>query len=473
MAGKNQTWTEKYKGVVIEKYKINRLIGEGGMAAVFEASHEIIGNKVAIKILRPELSINHDIRERFKNEAKNMASLSHPNIPRVIGFEDKPKQLAIIMEFLEGEDLNKRIKREGALNEKDILIILEQILSALQYAHEKGIVHRDIKPSNIYLLPDNTVKILDFGIAKLFGEGETDATKTGIQVGTPVYMSPEQVKGDKSIDHRSDIYSLGITLYCVCKGSPPYDKNTLSDFEIQNKIVFESLPVLQESTVFSQIILKACQKNREDRFQSCNEWLEQLKHPERNISYHKPKDIFAVQVNKTINRFFSKKKNYYFQIAVGVAISLAVIIILSTDVNGDGENNTTVDTAVITYTPVYENPQNNVNTNYIYTSEDLGQYPSDVRVNYPEYKGSDTYNDKIADSFGSFKIVAKWEIDENGKISASSIEILSGSDDCASCIEEVTRFIISTSGKWSPAMINDTKVKYSNEDIFPFPKPSN
>jgi serine/threonine protein kinase len=472
MAEKNQIWTEKYKGAVIGNYKINRLIGEGGMAAVFEASQEIIGNKVAIKILRPELSINHDIRERFKKEAINMASLSHPNIPKVIGFEDKPKQLAIIMELLEGEDLNLRIKREGALNEKEILIIFEQILSALQYAHEKGIVHRDIKPSNIFILPGNTVKILDFGIAKLFGEGETDSTKTGIQVGTPVYMSPEQVKGDKSIDHRSDIYSLGVTLYCACKGSPPYDKNTLSDFDIFNKIVFESLPTVEESTVFGQIILKACQKNREERFQSCNEWLDQLKHPERNISYRKSKDIFGVKVKKTINQFFSNKKKYYFQIAVGVAISLAVIIKLSTDGGGGVENNTTVDTAVITDTPVYKDPQNDVNTNYIYTEEDLRKYPSTVSVIPPEYQGAETYNDQIAGNEYNYTVVAKWEIDEDGTIPPSSIEILSGLE-CLSCIEEVKRAIKSSSGNWLPATINGIKVKCSKEDSFKFPKEEN
>jgi len=471
MAGKSQIWTEKYKGAVIEKYKINRLIGEGGMAAVFEASHELIGKKVAIKILRPELSTNSDIRERFKKEAINMASLSHPNIPKVIGFEDKPKQLAIIMELLEGEDLNLRIKREGALNEKEILIIFEQILSALQYAHEKGIVHRDIKPSNIFILPGNTVKILDFGIAKLFGEGETDSTKTGIQVGTPVYMSPEQVKGDKSIDHRSDIYSLGVTLYCACKGSPPYDKNTLSDFDIFNKIVFESLPTVEESTVFSQIILKACQKNREERFQSCNEWLDQLKHPERKISYRKPEDIVKVKEKPEKNKVLTEVWGKVFSIALLILIPLITYnVFFQSNTDKVGENNTTVDTAVITDTPVYKDPQNDVNTNAIYTEEDLRAYPSNVSVIPPEYQGGGaTYNDQIAGNAYNYTVVAKWEIDEDGTIPPSSIEILSGLE-CSSCTEEVTRAIKSSSGKWLPATINGTKVKYSKKDSFLFPK---
>jgi serine/threonine-protein kinase len=192
-------------GKQIGKYTITRLIGEGGMASVYEGEHEALGTKAAIKILNPILSANKQIRERFKNEARMMASLDHPNITRVLDYEESDTYLAIAMELLTGEDLSNRIKNNGKLPEQEIKRIFEQTLAAFQYAHGMGIVHRDIKPSNIFLLPNGTVKILDFGIAKLFGQGN-EMTQTGTQMGTPVYMSPEQVKADKTIDHRSDIW---------------------------------------------------------------------------------------------------------------------------------------------------------------------------------------------------------------------------------------------------------------------------
>ena len=257
----------------IGKYKITKLIGEGGMASVYEAEHEMLGTKVAIKTLNPILSANAEIKTRFRNEAKLMASLDHPNITKVIDFDEQPQQLSIVMEFLKGEDLNQKIKRKGPLSEKEITDVFTQTLSAFQYAHEKGIVHRDIKPSNIFILPNGHVKILDFGIAKLFGQGN-EMTQTGTQMGTPIYMSPEQVKGDKSIDHRSDIYSMGVTLFFVINGKPPYNSDTDSQFEIFNKIVYEPLPELTGTAYLNELIKKACNKDRNLRFQNCQEWID-------------------------------------------------------------------------------------------------------------------------------------------------------------------------------------------------------
>ena len=257
----------------IGKYKITRLIGEGGMASVYEAEHEMLGTKVAIKVLNPILSANTQIKERFRNEAKLMASLDHPNITKVIDFDEQSQQLSIVMEYLNGEDLNQKIKRSGPLSEKEITDVFTQTLSAFQYAHEKGIVHRDIKPSNIFILPNGHVKILDFGIAKLFGQGN-EMTQTGTQMGTPIYMSPEQVKGDKSIDHRSDIYSMGVTLFFVINGKPPYNSDTDSQFDIFNKIVYEPLPELTGTAYLNELIKKACNKDRNLRFQNCQEWID-------------------------------------------------------------------------------------------------------------------------------------------------------------------------------------------------------
>ena len=264
-----------YTGTQIGKYKILRLIGEGGMASVYEGEHEKLGTKAAIKVLNPILSTNKQIHERFANEAKLMASLNHRNITKVIDYEETDTTMAIVMEFLEGEDLSDYIRRKGRVSDEECKGLFAQILPAFGYAHKQGIIHRDIKPSNIYILKDGTVKILDFGIAKIFGEGN-EMTQTGTQIGTPVYMSPEQVRAEKDIDKRSDIYSLGVTLYYALNGTPPYDGNTTSQFVIQTKIVNDPLPELSVSSTMKTLVDKACQKDRALRFQNCDEWLEAL-----------------------------------------------------------------------------------------------------------------------------------------------------------------------------------------------------
>ena len=336
----------------IDKYKIIRLIGEGGMASVYEAEHEMLGTKAAIKVLNPILSANAQIKERFRNEAKLMASLDHPNITKVIDFDEQPQQLSILMEFLNGEDLKQKIKRNGALNEKEITDIFSQTLSAFQYAHEKGIVHRDIKPSNIFILPNGHVKILDFGIAKLFGQGN-EMTQTGTQMGTPIYMSPEQVKADKSRDHRSDIYSLGVTMFYAINGKPPYNSETDSQFDIFIKIVYEVLPKFSIQSKFRDVVIKACQKNREERFQTCLEYLQALNLPSINplesnektiidekIAYNTKeektiiKDLGTKYIDRDQNMnhepqtSLKPKQNKKLSVAFGRGLGLIVIIIL-------------------------------------------------------------------------------------------------------------------------------------------------
>lgn len=258
-------------GDTLGNYTLTRFLGEGGMATVYKAQHTTMKHYVAIKLLNPVLTSQPSVVQRFKNEAQMMASLNHPNITRVVDLIEEDHKLGIVMELLEGEDLKAYITRKQSLNQKEITSVFSQCLAALQYAHDQGIVHRDIKPSNIYVLPDGLIKILDFGVAKIFGTGQ-DATQTGTQIGTPVYMSPEQVKGDKSIDFRSDIYSLGVTMFYAVNGTPPYDSSTTSQFDILNKIVHEDLPKFKKKSPFEILILKACQKDREQRYQGCNEW---------------------------------------------------------------------------------------------------------------------------------------------------------------------------------------------------------
>lgn len=296
----------------ILNYKLTRYIGEGGMASVYEGTHEKLGTKVAVKILNPILTANKEIRQRFENEAKFMAMLDHPNIVKVLDFDEQPLILAIIMELLHGMDLVTYIKLNGALTPEEAIPVFEQILDAFEYAHLQGVVHRDIKPANIFIEKNNKIKILDFGIAKIFGATE-EFTHTGTQMGTPVYMSPEQVKADKSIDHRSDIYSLGVSLFYALEGKPPYDVSTLSNYDIYTKIVIEPIPDLTNYPEINQVIQKAVAKDRDYRFQKASEFkyalLETIKgksggtivkDTDNNVINNDKPFVYISDLNKTI-----------------------------------------------------------------------------------------------------------------------------------------------------------------------------
>ena len=267
-------------GKQLLNYKIVSLIGEGGMGNVYLGEHVSIGRKVAIKVLRPELASKEEIRGRFKNEAAVMAHLQHPGIVGLIDYLEQDDGLYLIMEYVEGiefTDLLKSLDEPLPIDRaKDIM---KKVLSAFAYAHKNNIVHRDVKPSNILLTKSDEVKVLDFGIAKLIGGAGFNLTKTGTQVGTVYYMSPEQVKA-KELDHRSDVYSLGVTFYELLAGFCPY-KSMTSEFEVYEKIVREPLLPLTEvmgeeyAQVWS-VIQKATEKEVEDRFQNCEEFIAAL-----------------------------------------------------------------------------------------------------------------------------------------------------------------------------------------------------
>jgi len=256
----------------ILNYRITHEIGSGGMATVYEAIHTKLDTKVAIKVLDPLLASNESIRQRFMQEAKIMASLNHDGITKVVDFDDEGSHLAIIMEFLEGQTLDEYVKQKGALNEEQAKVIFIPILEAFAYAHKKGIVHRDVKPSNIFITTEGKVKIMDFGIAKLVEDGSKMLTQTGAQMGTPTYMSPEQVHDSKHIDHRTDIYSLGVTLWFMLAGKPPYDADKNSSFDIFMKINGEPLPELTKYPGFDKTIKLATKKDKDNRFDSCEKF---------------------------------------------------------------------------------------------------------------------------------------------------------------------------------------------------------
>ncbi len=281
-------------GKQILNYRIESLIGQGGMGSVYLASNINIDHKVAIKILKPGLANNPEIRKRFEREAATLASFDHPNIVKFLNYYENEESVFLIMEYVRGRTLESFIKEEsGPIPEGKTLDLFSPILDAFSYAHEMGIVHRDIKPSNILITADNKVKILDFGIARIINEAVPGMTQAGTKMGTAMYMSPEQVRG-KEVDKRSDIYSLGVVLYQMITGQAPYDDTTMSEFDLNVKVVEEKLPRAKEFYPFvsdkvQAIIDKAVEKNPENRYNDCNDFKYHLTKAIRPEEAVKPK----------------------------------------------------------------------------------------------------------------------------------------------------------------------------------------
>lgn len=253
-------------------------IGEGAQGVVNLYKDNRLGRKVAVKSLHQHLVNNTVLRDRFVEEAKLLAQLNHPSIVTLFDYV-KDDSFHLIMEFLEGVPLDEYIEQEsGPIHELRAINIFLKVLEGISFIHSKKIIHRDIKPSNILLKSDDTIKLLDFGIAKNYNE-DPRLTQVGTGVGgTPMYMSPEHVKGE-GIDEQSDIYCLGITFWQMITGKAPYED--LSQYEIYNKIVNEPLQNVQEvykhvSVRLSDVINKATSKDKSSRFTSCDSFIRAL-----------------------------------------------------------------------------------------------------------------------------------------------------------------------------------------------------
>ena len=205
-------------GQTILHYKIIEQVGQGGMGVVYKAKDTKLNRNVAIKFLPHHIAANADDRERFKVEARAAAALNHPNISTIHAIEESDKDVFIVMEFIDGMELKQKIE-DGNLKLTDAIDITIKIAEGLKTAHIKGIIHRDIKSSNIMVANDGAVKIMDFGLAKVTGSNML--TKAGATLGTAAYMSPEQASG-QNVDHRSDIWSLGILFYELLTGELPF-----------------------------------------------------------------------------------------------------------------------------------------------------------------------------------------------------------------------------------------------------------
>src|SRR3954470_5028764 len=268
------------------EYLILEKIGTGGMGSVYKASQPAMKRMVAIKILHPKLANRKDLTSRFRREARAMSQLSHPNTVKVFmyGEMEEDGSLYIVMEMLEGKNLNQAVRKDGPIPTERAIPILIQVCGALQEAHELGIVHRDLKPENIFLSKQGGIadypKVLDFGLAKVterqMQPGSIILTQEGMVFGTPEFMSPEQAQG-KTLDARSDIYSLAVILYEVLTGKLPFDAKRPME-NIQLHVQKEPIPLSKRVTgktfppELDAAIAKALSKNRDDRFQTAAEF---------------------------------------------------------------------------------------------------------------------------------------------------------------------------------------------------------
>ncbi|HEY4188522.1 MAG TPA: serine/threonine-protein kinase [Polyangia bacterium] len=281
-------------GQVVGNYKITAKLGEGGMGIVFLAEHPVIGKRVALKVIHPELARNPEVVSRFIMEAKSVNQIGHEHIVDIGDFGSKSsEEFYFIMEYLQGESLADRLKREVSLSQARALHIGAQIADALGASHSHGIIHRDLKPENIFLItrrgdPD-FVKVLDFGLAKLtqVAERVTHKTRAGSVMGTPYYMSPEQGEGKIEIDHRADIYSLGVLLFEMLTGKVPFGGEGYG--EIIVKHITHQAPSARRinpaiSAAVEMILFRALTKDRDHRFQTMEDFRKALLNPEAYLA---------------------------------------------------------------------------------------------------------------------------------------------------------------------------------------------
>jgi serine/threonine-protein kinase len=273
--------------VIAGRYELNKLIGSGGMADVYVAHDSVLGRKVAIKVLNEELAANKKFSQRFKQEAKSASAMDHPNIVKVLDAGETSETDAagvkhtyayLVMEYVEGLELSKLVAR-GPLKVPEAVRVTKELLSAVEFAHNKGIVHRDIKPDNIILTRAGKVKVLDFGIARAVAETFDDIATTTSILGTAAYFSPEQAQGQK-VDIRTDLYAIGIVLFEMLTGKVPFSGDTAVAVAHQHIHAHPPAPSSlnpKVSLALDQVVFTALAKDKADRFQTTAEFGRELR----------------------------------------------------------------------------------------------------------------------------------------------------------------------------------------------------
>ncbi|HJK89549.1 MAG TPA: serine/threonine-protein kinase, partial [Polyangiaceae bacterium LLY-WYZ-15_(1-7)] len=281
---------DKLVGQTIDgRYLVEKVLGEGGMGLVYKAKHVVLQKPLALKVLRPDVSKDEEIITRFRQEAQSASAIGNQHIIDISDFGTLGDgSTYFVMEFLEGVDLTGAIEAGPFIQPARAVYIVKQLCQALGAAHDAGIVHRDLKPDNIYLIrrggDENFVKVLDFGIAKV-GGSSSKLTRAGQVFGTPHYMSPEQCAGS-GVDHRTDVYALGIILYEMCTGVVPFDADNLMGI-LTKHLYEEPIPPRQRNPKLPEelelVILKAITKQADQRYQSMQEFFEDLERLEAGV----------------------------------------------------------------------------------------------------------------------------------------------------------------------------------------------
>ncbi len=409
------------KQVISNRYEIQEIIGVGGMSRVYKAYDRVDDRIVAIKVLKDEYLENYEYTARFKNESRAISLLNHPNVVKVYDVCFGEELQYIVMEHVEGITLKEFIQRQKVLDWKEALIVVVQILKALSHAHDKGVIHRDIKPQNILLLPNATIKVTDFGIAS-FKRGEIKSPVETEALGSVHYVSPEQAQGDYT-DERSDIYSVGIVLYEMLTGKPPFESTSdesIALMHVQREPVKPSALNSSVPVGIEQITLRAMQKSPSNRYQSAAEFLLDLDEFRKN-----PDVVFDYQyfIDKNPTKFISTKTDVapveeyeedyddyeedegntrsFLPVLIGVAVSLVFVVAIvifavfgssigSSSTSDSGESFLEkIDIFGIFSKDDIEVP-NFINMDF---EEILSQYPDLAIENPPQYEYNSNYED--------------------------------------------------------------------------------